>query len=445
MIYRFQTFALTAMIGLMTASALAQYQYNPNDFATEVVDYHAGNSGVGTDWLSGDPFTDASTALGRPTVDSTGDDWYIPMDDPVPVNPVYPAFRSFEICTVGYDSHSDGMGTVYDGTGYLELKFGKKVFDNPLNPFGSDLIVFGNTFQVIGGGQGWTNGDPTATSVGPNIFNEPGAVLVSQNGQQWFRLPEPGQQQLPPPGGAGEPTGPAPVTSGGVARGMDDFAPTLGRVYDPDNPDDSIDTPYWDNQWWGHPTNPTYPVDPAVQPADWNGMTVAAISAAYKGSAGGAGLDLQNLDPADYDQLAIDPDTGMKWIQYVRIEDPKDADGNYFGVSTEVDAVADVFARLPGDCNLDGIVGPADLNQLLGYYGQDPGVDWWEHGDFNGDGIVDPGDLNNLLSNYGLDNNEYDLVGFSSAANFVPEPGSLLIISIGGLSLLGRRRLRIST
>jgi hypothetical protein len=169
------------------------------------------------------------------------------------------------------------------------------------------------------------------------------------------------------------------------------------------------------------------------------------MSAAYKGSAGGAGLDLQDLDPADYDQLAIDPETGMKWIQYIRIEDPKDENGDYYGVSTEVDAVADVFARRTGDVNLDGIVGPDDLGILLENYLQHPGVDWWEHGDFNDDGLVDPADLSALLSNYGLDNNEYGLVGFSSAANFVPEPGSLLIISIGGLSLLGRRRMRIST
>jgi hypothetical protein len=440
MTYRLKALALTAMVGLAASSAMGQYQYDPDDFATQVVSYHAGNSGHVNDWLEPThDFKDPNSALGRPTVDTVGDDWYISMDEPVPVNPVYPAFRYYELCTVGYDSHREGMTIVYDGTGYLELKFGKKVFDNPLNPFGSDLIVFGNTFQIIGGGQGWTNGDPTATSVGPNVFNEPGAVLVSQDGASWYRLPDPGAQQTPPPGGAGEPAGPAPAASNGVARGMDDFAPTLGRVYDPDNPHQPDPNWSW-NEWWGHPTNPTYPVDPSIEPADWSGWTVAEMSAAYKGSAGGAGLDLQDLDPADYGQLAIDPETGMKWIQYVRIEDPKDENGDYFGVSTEVDAVADVFARRTGDVNLDGIVGPDDLGILLENYLQHPGVDWWEHGDFNDDGLVDPADLSALLSNYGLDNYEYNLGGSAPTVQVIPEPGSLAILTLAGALMLRKRR-----
>lgn len=403
---------------IMVVPALGQYQYDPDDFAVQVIDYHPGNSGHTNDWLSGDPYTDTSTALGRPTVDTCGDDWDIPLEDPVPLNPVCAAFRYYEICTVGYDSHTEGTQTIYDGTGYLELKFGRKVFDNPLNPFGCDLIVFGNAIQTIGGQQGWTNGDPNDTSVGANVFNEPGAVLVSQDGANWYRLPDPGE----------------------TARGMDDFAPTLGRVYDPDNPDTSISTEYWENQWWGHSTNPTYPVNPDVEPADWNGMTVAEASATYKGSAGGAGLDLQDLDSGDYNQLATDPETGMKWIQYVRIENPKDEYGEYYGVSTEVDAVSDVFARLGGDANLDGVVNVSDLGILATHYGQTVGVDWWENGDFNGDGVVNVSDLGILATNYGLDNNEYNLGGTSSPPGQVPEPGCLLIVGLTGLSLLRRKR-----
>ena len=73
-------------------------------FATQVVEYVPG-TGIGNDWISGDPYDDPNTALGRPTVDTTGDDWFIPLDEPVPVVPVYPAFRAFEIVTVGYDGY----------------------------------------------------------------------------------------------------------------------------------------------------------------------------------------------------------------------------------------------------------------------------------------------------------------------------------------------------
>ena len=422
--------AAGAIILLTGVTALAQYQYDPDDFAVEVVAYHAGNSGHTYDSLSPSrSFKDPNAALGRPTMDTVDYDSPFPTDIPAPVNPVYPAFRYYELCSVGYDSHFNGPRTVDDSTGYLELKFDHKVFDNPLNPFGCDIIVFGNATQEIGGGQQWANNDPQATSVGPNVFNEPGAVLVSQDGQNWYRLPEPGE-----------------ASGDTIARGADDFAPTLGRVYDPENPDTSISTQYWENQWWGHPANPTYPVDPSIEPADYAGLTVAAIASAYKGSAGGTGLDIQDLDSGDYDLLAADPQTGMKWIQYVRIENPKDENGEYYGASTEVDAVADVFARRPGDCNLDGIVDAADYIILKQHIGRASGVDWWEHGDLDGDGVVGWSDLNLLSSNFALDNYEYNLTSAGDgmgasipSTSTVPEPATVLLVGLAGPALLKKR------
>ena len=421
------TLFLAAATGLLTCSAApAQYVYDPADFAVEVVDYHAGNSGQTWDSLSPNRnFKDSSTAMGRPTVDSCGDDWYFPMDDPAPVNPAYPAFRYYEICTVGYDSHRESLQTIYDGTGYLELKFGGRVYDNPLNPFGCDFIVFGNAAQD--GQSEWSNGDPQDLTIGPDAFTEPGAVLVSQDGVTWYRLPEPGE---------------APAGGGQAARGVDDFAPTLGRVYDPANPDTSINTEYWTNQWWGHPTNPTYPLDPALDPADFNGMTVAQIAEAYEGSAGGTGLDLLALDAADYAALTTDPNTGMKWIQYVRIENPKDGDGEYYGASTEVDAVADVFARRGGDADLDGIVDAADYMAVKGNLGTSAGVDWWESGDFDGDGAVGTADLDTLVANIGLDNGECGVPAGEGGGQTttVPAPATALLLFGSATALLRRRR-----
>jgi hypothetical protein len=266
-------------------------------FARSVVSYTAGSGTMYYDWLSGDLFTNPSTALGRPTVDTTGDDWYIPFDEPAPVVAVYPAFRAHELVVVG-------------NGGSLTLAFDHPVVDHPDNPYGIDFIVFGNSFQVIGGGNGWANGDPDMTRNGGSAFVEKGRVSVSQDGATWLAYPS----------GADDP-------------GADDFAPTLGRVYDTNRVERALGG--W-NAWWGGPTDPTVPVDPALVPADWLQMSVAAISERYRGSAGGTGFDLGGL------ALTPDPGTGRKWIRYVRVE-------RSGAVNPEVDAVADVAPAAPYD------------------------------------------------------------------------------------------------
>ncbi len=53
----------------------------------------------------------------------------------------------------------------------------------------------------------------------------------------------------------------------------------------------------------------------------------------------------------------------------------------------------------PGDANLDGVVGLADLNILLNHYGLTGQI--WGAGDFNYDGTVNLNDMNILLNHYG--------------------------------------------
>ena len=57
-----------------------------------------------------------------------------------------------------------------------------------------------------------------------------------------------------------------------------------------------------------------------------------------------------------------------------------------------------VMATLPGDANLDGTVGVADLNALISHYGK---ASTWAQGDFGYDGTVGFNDLIELISNYG--------------------------------------------
>ncbi len=329
--------ALTCELFIREGDVVYVYR-GTNPYAVQVVEYAQGG-GVGNDFITGDPFNDPTTALGRPTVDTTGDGFLIPLDEPVPLVAVNAAFRAFEIVSIGTGGH-------------LTLKFNHPVMDDPCNPYGVDFIIYGNSFQLSAGGQPWMNGDPRETIVTGALFSEPAAVSVSQDGQKWFTF-----------------------TDGPFA---DDFAPTLGRLFDPDNLDTSLGN--W-NLWWGQPTDPTKPLDPALTPDDLAGMTVAEAAEFYDGSAGGTGFDIGDL--------------GLDWIQYVRIEQ----DG--FAIP-EIDAVADVASTSGGpglgaDLNGDGVVGPFDLAILLGSWGVcDCCV-----ADLNGDGVVGPMDLAILLGSWG--------------------------------------------
>ncbi|HET6429461.1 MAG TPA: DNRLRE domain-containing protein [Phycisphaerae bacterium] len=88
----------------------------------------------------------------------------------------------------------------------------------------------------------------------------------------------------------------------------------------------------------------------------------------------------------------------------------------------------DPTAPLIGDANLDGQVGVADLSALADHYGAASGVTW-EMGDFNVDGKVGIADLTALADHYG-----------SRKDAPVPEPGTVVLLAVGALSLLRRHR-----
>jgi len=259
-------------------------------YGDEVTSYVQG-AGVGYDWLTGDLFTNAINSLGRPTVDTTGDQTPT-MTHVRPVVPVYPAFRAHELVTIG-------------AGGALTISFDHRVLDHPANPYGVDLLVFGNCNQLTGGGEEWTNGPPAETVVSASFNADDGVVSVSQDGVSWHAL-----------------------TNQGYA---DSFMPTLGRVHDPANVDTGA---FSGNLWWGQATDPTIPPDPTVEGADWEGMHVAELTQRYRGGAGGVGFDIGDLD------LPLCTNTGRKWIRYVRME-PSAA------LYPEIDAVADVSPMSP--------------------------------------------------------------------------------------------------
>jgi hypothetical protein len=124
------------------------------------------------------------------------------------------------------------------------------------------------------------------------------------------------------------------------------------------------------------------PLPPALSFSRFQGKTVAQIVSVYGKSAGGTGFDLTAV--------------GLDWIQYVRIEDSGEGD------TPEIDAIADVAPRAPGDANLDGLVDVGDLGILAANYGST--LAGWCMGDFTGDGCVDVGDLGVMAANYGSSN-----------------------------------------
>jgi hypothetical protein len=114
-----------------------------------------------------------------------------------------------------------------------------------------------------------------------------------------------------------------------------------------------------------------------------------------------------------------------------------------------------VVARytLGGDATLDGKVDFNDLVKLAQNYNakvSDTSDSWWTKGDFTYDGSVDFNDLVKLAQNYNSALPTEPIPGatavfeadLAKAFASVPEPGTLSILGIGAVALMGRRRRR---
>ncbi len=229
-----------AALGIVTCSA---HLRAADPWADSVVSYDAGSNA--------DPgYTTAGSALGEPTRFSNPTDPFGGV-----VTPLSPSFGTDETVSIG-------------AGGQLTVRFDEPVTNHGANPFGIDLLVFGNSFfngNFFGGPPDFAF-NPAAPVTG--ITSDGGAIEVSSDGASFVSV-------------AGAADGLYPTN--GFADILSPFTAVEG----------SIEADF------------TRPVNPAFDPV---GKTFAQVIAGYEGSGGGLGIDIGVL--------------GLSSISFVRITNP---------------------------------------------------------------------------------------------------------------------------
>ncbi len=250
-----------------------------DDFATSVLGYEPGANPAGG-------FTNPTRALGPPER-FTGEGIA-----PGVVSPFQPAFLPAELVSIGRG-------------GSLTLSFDPPLVDDARNPFGTDFIVFGNSFFV--------DVSPPDGVVG-GLVADGGIVEASADGVTWFAF------------------------ASGQADGL---LPTLGYA----------DAGPYATAAGVLLTDPNLPADPALTPDALVGLSYAELVVRYGGSAGGAGFDLASV--------------GLAHAVAIRITNPAGFGPN---VEIDAVARVKAALPSP-DLNGDGVVDGFDLGQVLSAFG----------------------------------------------------------------------------
>jgi len=288
--------------------------YAAGDFASEVVYY---NGPFGSS-----PYDDPCAVLGKPTT-WIYDEW---EEVSYACSLVFPAYLT--------DANGNKLITTINEGAEIVVKFDHKVSDDSGNLYGIDFIVFGNAAFAT---QDWvepdTNMEQCFLRSPASVNAEPVLISVAQdvNGP-WFAFEN----------------GPYGDTA----------FPTNAFGWDRDTND------------WGEGLDWLRPVEPNLSVSEFDGLSAADAIELYEGSAGGTGLDLNDLDPNDYAALAVDPNSGRKWIQYIKVQYLPG--GSYAG---EIDGFSDVACcgdyKHPypaGDIDRNCAVNYADLGLLSVYW-----------------------------------------------------------------------------
>ncbi len=290
--------ASLACIAIIATQARAD-----SPFASAVVSYVVGSGAAAG-------FTNPAVTLGSP--ERFSGEGFLPQC----VTPFQPAFRPNELVSLG-------LG------GSLVVAFDHDVLDDPRNPFGIDLLVFGNAFFTdLGGGAGVIGG----------IASEGGRISVSADGVAWIEVP-------------------------GLAA--DGLFPTVGY----------LDAAPYATTPGKFESDFLRPVDPTRTIGDLVGLDHASLIDVYDGSGGGAGIDIGAL--------------GLASIRFVRVDGPTsigfspeiDAFADVAAMAPNADLdnsgtvdASDLALLLASwgtvahafDLDADGSIGAGDLALLLG-------------------------------------------------------------------------------
>jgi len=211
---------LLVLLGILNAAASSS-----SPFAQSVIEYSSGSGAT-------PGYDNPLAALGEPSRANPG-------SFGGPVDPFNPPFLPEQLVSIG-------------AGGFLTVQFDSPLLNDAANPFGIDLLIFGNNgFSITNGnfeGGGITDGN-TFT------FDPPGAsrVLVSADGIMFFEL-------VPPT----------------------DVSVTVDGLFPTDSRGDF-----------------QTPVDPSLSREDFAGLDLTGIRNRYDNSAGGAGFDLAWARHAD--------------------------------------------------------------------------------------------------------------------------------------------------
>jgi len=247
------------------------YVCNTNDFAVQIVS----TSNV----YATSPYNDPTAILNRPTLKFVD---YLGTGTTNRVKTVEPPYWTAP-------DGSDVITKISSG-GQITVKMGRKIYDDPNNPFGVDFIIYGNSFFSASGISGSISDGTDLDSAGlsSGFYGHPMTVSVSQDRTNWFTF-------------------------------------TNTQSLFPDN------AYRWDetnHSWTDEEMNPTKPLNPSVYAMNFSGQSVASGLNQFIGAAGGSGYDLKA--------------SGLPWIQYVRVQPGP-------GTYTVIDAIVAVNPVVVGD------------------------------------------------------------------------------------------------
>lgn len=284
------------LLGVVYLASSQTYANSP--YATELISQ---NAAYGNQPLYNDP----NAVLGEPTSLAVNAAFPPVGDAPFHIKMVEPAYNldadgKKVITTLSRKPGSGPNGYEY---GSITVKFDHQLYDDPVNPYGIDLNVFGNAFYVGAGTEGGYVSDTTdmrAYYLAGGIFAEPVVISVSPDNVNWY-------------------------TYGDGPYGDTDF-PTQGYQWDVEQHQ------LTENGWTEQKMDFTKPVNPTLGTIlGAAGPTIHVTDALqmYDRSGGGTGIDLA--------------ESGFEWIQYLRVESTAQfRDG-------EIDAFADVRPMQVGD------------------------------------------------------------------------------------------------